>query len=716
MFDAYAIKKIAPRILAAIILINLSIYLVAAASEATRVIANGVSGIITQPFVEADEYNFELGEGIGVGKQAVAGAGIVAGGYFLASRSGTENARGITRIVSGIFGRGENNTRLDSNTRRGNQNSAIHTLVWLVIIPVALIVFAIFITLVFRQGLLLLLAMSAPIACALYILPSTEKYFKKWWELFSKTLLMYPIIMVIFALSDVLASIIFSNNSSGSLSAILAGLIAMFAPLALVPYSFKLAGGAMGAIAGALTNGRGKLGEMGFYKENKEKARTNWQKNKVSANTTARARAIGRENDRVKRIDELERKIASHSATPSELAEHKSLTAGWRSRQGRRGARDRHAVGSLQKYLKQEAELNKQTAEEQQLITNFGNDDEQRAATATLQDVDVKDAAGNVIGTRKAWLSLNGKEYSEATVMAARRATGSDQFKTQQMMAYEMSKSLTEQDHDSLIKNLPGLQKSLGLTDEEMTGALIGAGFQMKGKTLQWKRLTTKTDQTTGEVKLTFDGKNMIEEQHASTGTYAGMSQDADNFRTLTMLAVEAEAMPTATPEQVRNKEDRIAKIKEIAEGMKSQIAQAGGTTAAYQLAMQQTGQEATPGGSAAATEAIDDFIKIASTLDVAGPKMPTAADFDQPALQQEFSRLYAAKNPNQPPGTYARLDPATQSNFISSLVPAEINGARTAAATTAQRMAMDTIHEIANIENAAREKKKKRNYGKIDL
>src|SRR5207253_1847614 len=97
MLDAYSIKKIAPRILIGIILINLSLYLVVAATEVTRVVARGAAGLITQPFVCEpgdkgcqDNFNFTLGGNISGTQTVGAGAGLFAAGYFL-YKSGASN-------------------------------------------------------------------------------------------------------------------------------------------------------------------------------------------------------------------------------------------------------------------------------------------------------------------------------------------------------------------------------------------------------------------------------------------------------------------------------------------------------------------------------------------------------------------------------------------------------------------------------------------------
>ena len=56
--DAYAVRKAVPRILIAVIGINLSIYLCLAAVDITNVIGRGIAGLITTPFVKGGNYDF----------------------------------------------------------------------------------------------------------------------------------------------------------------------------------------------------------------------------------------------------------------------------------------------------------------------------------------------------------------------------------------------------------------------------------------------------------------------------------------------------------------------------------------------------------------------------------------------------------------------------------------------------------------------------------
>jgi hypothetical protein len=219
MLDAYTVRKAVPRILFAVIGINLSIYLCLAAIDISRIVGNGIDSLLMSAFKDANSFAVVSPEGSLEG-------GVLAGILAISS------IWAIPAALGGLL--------------------PLLTLV-------ALIALAILFTLVVWQGLLIFLAVVSPVAIACFVLPGTEKYFQKWLDLFVRTLMIYPIIMVILAMSKVLASILIGtsslsgNDSIGALKAF-AAIVVIYAPLALIPFAFKLAGGAIGAVAGMAIN------------------------------------------------------------------------------------------------------------------------------------------------------------------------------------------------------------------------------------------------------------------------------------------------------------------------------------------------------------------------------------------------------------------------------------------------------------------------------
>ncbi len=128
------------------------------------------------------------------------------------------------------------------------------------------------VTLLIRQALIVLLIVLAPVAFALYILPNTQSIFKRWWDLLLKALLMYPIIMIFFAMGKIAAYVvqIIEPKGDATLYQLLA-VIAIILPLFLIPQAFKMAGGAIGSLHGAITG----LGHKQFLANARKQNRQN---------------------------------------------------------------------------------------------------------------------------------------------------------------------------------------------------------------------------------------------------------------------------------------------------------------------------------------------------------------------------------------------------------------------------------------------------------
>ena len=253
LIDAYAAKKILPRLLIATVAINLSIYIIAIAVDLTNVLGNGVAGLIEEPFKSvAGGFHLQLGNGgAGIGIAALVGSG---GAIWSVGSAGAAGAAGAAAGAAGAA---------------AAIGVMLEFFLVFVLIPMFFIFIAIMATLLIRKALILLLILSAPIAFALYCLPNTEKYFRKWFELLGQTLMIYPIIAVIFALSNVMAvTMSKAPGFTGALSDLMA-IIALIIPLVLIPFSFKIAGGLLGRV-GELAHGYGKRGVEGIKGDAKD--------------------------------------------------------------------------------------------------------------------------------------------------------------------------------------------------------------------------------------------------------------------------------------------------------------------------------------------------------------------------------------------------------------------------------------------------------------
>ena len=219
--DAYTIKRSLPRLVAGIILVQISIYLVAFLVDIFNVLGVGIGSLITSP---------------------VNGQGIVFSTDF--SPFGTFLNSIVTSLAAAAI---------------------VGILLYLVFtsIPILiLLIFAMFTTLVFRQLLIAILIVIAPVALVAWILPNTERFTRLWFSTLWKALAMFPIITLILG-SGTLASSLLFDQAEGfgggseitNPSIAFASLIVAFAPFALIPFAFKFAGGAIATLSGALQGG-----------------------------------------------------------------------------------------------------------------------------------------------------------------------------------------------------------------------------------------------------------------------------------------------------------------------------------------------------------------------------------------------------------------------------------------------------------------------------
>lgn len=226
--DAYTIRKVLPRLIAAAIGITLSWQLLQFFVTFTNDLGLGVRNLIYSPFSG-------LPQSIALG-----------------------NAGGFLGIILGVVG-------------------AVF-LGWGMLSFIATALLAVFIAilvLVIRQVLIIFLILIAPLAIVSYILPNTKKMYDIWWDFFAKALLMFPFIMAFIAVGRVFASVAATNATApgvtGAVKAIdgVLAFVAYFAPYFLLPLTFKFAGGALRNIGGFVNDrGRGGFDRLRKYRAN----------------------------------------------------------------------------------------------------------------------------------------------------------------------------------------------------------------------------------------------------------------------------------------------------------------------------------------------------------------------------------------------------------------------------------------------------------------
>jgi len=216
-FDAYTVRKLLPRLVAAVILIQISwvlgIYLVRVAND----LGNGIASLLAAPFGGTDQLNFDklLGELGSAWPAGVVGVGFLAGAVALII-----NPFGALMLAFIVF-------------------------MGLIVALAVLLI---------RQALIIACIIFMPVAFVAWILPGTQKYWKLLWDNFVKALLLFPIIIGLIYIGRIFAWIVGVGGSDPGVLDVFAIVIGFFGPYFLLPRAFRWGGSIMSAATGAINN------------------------------------------------------------------------------------------------------------------------------------------------------------------------------------------------------------------------------------------------------------------------------------------------------------------------------------------------------------------------------------------------------------------------------------------------------------------------------
>lgn len=515
MLDAYAIRKAIPRVLIAAIGINISIYVCVAMVDIVNVVAGGMAGLIVAPFATEGLTVFD--QPTDVANSVVAGVGVAVGGGPMVAA--------VTSAITAI-GVGGMSVIL----------SALGALLWM-LMPIILLALAILIVVIIRQALLFFLIVISPIAMVCYILPGTEKYFQKWWDLFFKTLIVYPIIALMFALSDAFTAIIMSSNTGGitGVAKTVTGIIVIYAPLFLIPFAFRFAGGAMATLTKAATGIGDKMAQSGFVKQRREYYGQKNQDNML------RGRAEAYRN-----------------------AEAKSNRARTRAGKAVSGWRAKKLSGYRADIYDRESELNERMAKATAATSGSGDDTAIRAYTVNKEVADAARRRGQ--GEGELWKqtedgiqyrTAGGKWVGERAVTEARRKWGNRNVsQLQQSMAYEMKKASTQEQQDSIVSNFAQTADSWGMSENQANGAWIGAGFANQDHNLQWKHASWSRG-SDGRMVMDNNESGIIKEMDEKKDSYSAGRNNADTWTTMSKGVKKASDGFALADQTVKNLETK---------------------------------------------------------------------------------------------------------------------------------------------------------------
>jgi hypothetical protein len=268
IFSAYTVKKVLPRLVIGAILIQLSWFLCATLIQLTNAVGSGIYWLLLSPFKYGTDGNssfitFEQVISYGAGNTNVDGSDILANAVGLVGAGGVA----AVGIASGAW---------------------IMLIVAAIGVLISLIVALV--TLMLRAMFVVILLVLAPVAIAAWILPGTQRFWDMWWKMFSKLLMMFPLIMLLFAGGVMAATVLKAASGASPTNVAGAGvllnfavLVAYFAPIFMISMTYKFAGGAFASIA-TLGNKAGGIAK-GWSKKGGEsggKKLQNWSASKYN--------------------------------------------------------------------------------------------------------------------------------------------------------------------------------------------------------------------------------------------------------------------------------------------------------------------------------------------------------------------------------------------------------------------------------------------------
>lgn len=222
----YGVKRILPRLIIAVILVNLSYIICALLVDASNIIGNSVSGIFEQILTDTGLNDSAQNALFGVDWNMI---------YL--TLTGSAAAVALFTVSSGGLG-------------------AAFWVALLLIIGVFFSIMSGLITIGLRQVVVTLLVTISPLAFVAYLLPNTEKWFNKWKALLAQMIFFYPIFAMLFYISKLAGLTIIAGaigaDGKANLFKVIVGLAVQVLPLFLSVSLLKMSGTVLGKVSSGL--------------------------------------------------------------------------------------------------------------------------------------------------------------------------------------------------------------------------------------------------------------------------------------------------------------------------------------------------------------------------------------------------------------------------------------------------------------------------------
>ncbi len=253
--DNYGIKKILPKLIVAIILINLSYVICQAAVDICNIVGSGIGGLF-QRMAGKIPSSISVNNGTSITKTKISDWG----------DSYMSNFWGHSAIVTIILALGTGVVL--------SQGLAIIIPVFLLAISVAIMIIGLIVILGIRQAAAVLLVTVSPLAFVCYMLPNTKKIFDRWFKAFEGLLIAYPICSALVYGGDMASRILLNAADGNKTNAwlLISAAAVSIAPIFIIPkvivksvgaisagvmgFSNRMSGRAKGAVGNRLEHSR----------------------------------------------------------------------------------------------------------------------------------------------------------------------------------------------------------------------------------------------------------------------------------------------------------------------------------------------------------------------------------------------------------------------------------------------------------------------------
>ena len=232
--DNYGIKRMLPKLIVGVIVVNASFYICGLLVDLSNVVGSSA-------------FNFV----------STAAVGDIPAGDWSNSDSGWINkiAAGALILTVGYFAL-----------------AAVISMLLFVVITAVTTIFLLGV----REAIIIMCIVLSPLAFVAMIMPNTEGLYKKWWSAFKAALMVYPMVGLVYGASNLAARILGSGLKESDI--IMQSIVALlvFAPLLIVPKLVRSAveiigiGGAVAWLNKKMNKGRDRLTDkVGKWRENK---------------------------------------------------------------------------------------------------------------------------------------------------------------------------------------------------------------------------------------------------------------------------------------------------------------------------------------------------------------------------------------------------------------------------------------------------------------